>query len=136
MAPDPNIDLDALGRQLLSEVCVVETAIARLAVAVPPAVMDLFIERAIDQILVNFARSTRGPGAPMVHAALDRRLREGVRRRLEDLRGSAELKSFRPRKMDAAKCNRCGAEFFPEATGWTACADCLAAQIEVTLLGE
>ena len=91
MAPDPNIDLDALGRQLLSEVCIFETAIARLAVAVPSAMMDRFIERAIDQILVNFARSTTGPGAPMVHAALGRRLREGVRRRLEDLRGSAEL---------------------------------------------
>ena len=38
--------------------------------------------------------------------------------------------------MDAAKCDQCGAEFFPEATGWSACADCLAAQIELTLLQE
>jgi uncharacterized Zn finger protein (UPF0148 family) len=38
--------------------------------------------------------------------------------------------------MDAAKCDQCGVAFFPEATGWTACADCLAAEIELALLGE
>ena len=91
MAPDQHAALDALERQLLSEVSVLETAIAGWAVAMPPAVVELFIERAIDEILVDFARSTRGPGAPMVHAALGRCLREGVQRRLDDLRRSPEL---------------------------------------------
>ena len=39
-------------------------------------------------------------------------------------------------KMAVATCVRCGVAFFPEATGWTACADCLAAQIKLALLGE
>ena len=34
------------------------------------------------------------------------------------------------------KCDRCGAQFFPEGSAWTACADCLAAEVERTLLRE
>jgi hypothetical protein len=59
--------------------------------AIPPAVVDIFIERAIDEILVKFARSTTSPAAPIIHAALGRHLREGVQRRLDDLRRSPEL---------------------------------------------
>jgi hypothetical protein len=34
------------------------------------------------------------------------------------------------------KCDMCGAQFFPEGSGWSACADCLAAEVELTLLKE
>jgi hypothetical protein len=34
------------------------------------------------------------------------------------------------------KCDSCGAQFFPEGSGWSACADCLAAEVELTLLRE
>ena len=90
MAPQPHDVLTELGGELLREVYAFETAIARWAVAMPPAAVELFVERAIDEILVHFARSTRSPAAPMVHAALGRRLREGVQRRLEDLRRSPD----------------------------------------------
>jgi len=33
-------------------------------------------------------------------------------------------------------CDKCGAQFFPEGSGWSACADCLAAEIELSLLQE
>jgi hypothetical protein len=91
MAPRSHDALGALERQLRNEFCAFETAVARWALAMPPAVVEIFIERAIDEILVEFARSTTSPSAPMVHAALGRRLREGVQRRLEGLRGSSEL---------------------------------------------
>ncbi len=29
-----------------------------------------------------------------------------------------------------SSCAQCGAEFFPQDTGWTACADCLAGHLE------
>ena len=90
MPPHPHEALNALEGELLREFCAFETAIARWALAMPPAAVELFIERAIDEILVDFARSTRSPAAPMVHAALGRRLREGVQRRLEDLRRSPD----------------------------------------------
>ena len=77
--------------ELLTEFRKFENAVARSAVAMPLAVVELFIERAIDEILVAFARSTSSAAAPMVHAALGRRLREGVQRRLDDLRRSPEL---------------------------------------------
>jgi len=32
--------------------------------------------------------------------------------------------------MPPPSCVECGAEFFPEDTGWTACADCLTGQLE------
>jgi len=34
------------------------------------------------------------------------------------------------------KCDRCGAQFYPEESGWSACADCLAAEIELSLLQD
>ena len=33
-------------------------------------------------------------------------------------------------------CDKCGAQFFPEGSGWSACGDCLAAEIELSLLAE
>ena len=90
MASHQHDALSALEGELLTEFCTFETAVARSAVARPLAVVELFIERA-DEILVAFARSTSSPAAPMVHAALGRRLREGVQRRLDDLRRYPEL---------------------------------------------
>jgi hypothetical protein len=52
----------------------------------PPELVETFTEQAIDEVLVDFARSTRSPRAALVHIALGRRLREGVRRRLDELR--------------------------------------------------
>jgi hypothetical protein len=91
MASHQHDALSALEGELLTEFRTFETAVARSAVAMPLAVVELFIERAIDEILVAFARSTNSPAAPMVHAALGRRLREGVQWRLDDLRRSPEL---------------------------------------------
>jgi hypothetical protein len=34
------------------------------------------------------------------------------------------------------KCDKCGAQFFPEGSGWSACADCLAAEVELSLLQQ
>ena len=91
MAPRSYDPLLALEGQMRSEFCAFETAVARSALGMPPAVVDTFIERAIDEILVEFARSTTSPAAPMVHAALGRHLQEGVQRRLDELRRSPEL---------------------------------------------
>ena len=91
MASHQHDALSALESELLTELCAFETAIARSAVRMPLAVVELFVERAIDEILVAFARTTSSPAAPMVHAALGRRLREGVQRRLDYLRRSPEL---------------------------------------------
>jgi len=91
MASHQHDALSALEGELLTEFCTFETAVARSAVAMPLAVVELFIERAIDEILVAFARSTSSRAAPTVHAVLGRRLREGVQRRLDDLRRSPEL---------------------------------------------
>ncbi len=33
-------------------------------------------------------------------------------------------------------CPQCGLEFFPEGSGWSACGDCVAAEIELGLLRE
>ena len=53
---------------------------------------SIFIVRAIDEILVEFARSsTTSPAAPMVPAALGRHLIEGVQRRLDKLRRAETL---------------------------------------------
>ena len=91
MAPRSYDPLVALEGQMRSEFGAFETAVARWALAMPPAVVEIFVERAIDEILVEFARSTTSPAAPMVHAALGRHLREGVQRRLDELRRSPEL---------------------------------------------
>jgi hypothetical protein len=77
----------ALGAQLLEEFRRYECAIAALAAALPPQLVDTFTEHAIDELLVDYARSTRSPEAPKVHAALGRRLREGVKRMLNQLDG-------------------------------------------------
>jgi hypothetical protein len=74
---------------LLAEFRRFECAIAALAATLPPQVVDTFTEHAIDELLVDYARSTRRPEAPQVHAALGRRLREGVKRRLDQLDGDA-----------------------------------------------
>jgi hypothetical protein len=67
------------------QVGVLETAIARLAVAVPSAVMDLFIECAIDEILVESARSTTQEGLvlrwPMLMSCLRNKLIRSTRQR-------------------------------------------------------
>ena len=34
------------------------------------------------------------------------------------------------------KCDSCGAEFYPEQSGWSACGQCLAEKIEHSLLAE
>ena len=34
------------------------------------------------------------------------------------------------------ECDSCGAQFFPEGSAWSACADCLAAEVELSLLRE
>ena len=34
------------------------------------------------------------------------------------------------------KCIECGDEFYPTASGWDACGDCLASKIELALLRE
>ena len=91
MAPRSYNPLVPLEGQMRSEFGAFETAVARWALAMPPAVVDIFIERAIDEILVEFARSTTSPAAPIVHAALGRHLRERVQRRLDELRRSPEL---------------------------------------------
>ena len=33
-------------------------------------------------------------------------------------------------------CDKCGAQFYPEESGWSACGECLAAEIELSLLQE
>ena len=33
-------------------------------------------------------------------------------------------------------CDKCGAQFFPQGSGWSACGDCLSAEIEFSLLQE
>ena len=91
MAPRSHDPLVALECQMRSEFGAFETAVAKWALAMPPAAVEIFIERAIDEILVEFARSTSSPAAPIVHAALGRHLREGVQRRLDELRRSPEL---------------------------------------------
>ena len=77
--------LALMGMQLLDEFCAFENAVAAMAATMPPELVETFTERAIDEILVDFARSTRSPEAARVHIALGRRLREGVRRKLEEL---------------------------------------------------
>ena len=77
--------LALMGMQLLDEFRAFENAVAEMAATMPPELIDTFTERAIDEILVDFARSTRSPEAARVHIALGQRLREGVRRRLDEL---------------------------------------------------
>ena len=78
--------LALMGIQLLAEFRAFEDAIVAMAATMPPDHVEAFTELAIDEILVDFARSTRSPEAPRVHIALGRRLREGVRRRLDELK--------------------------------------------------
>ena len=78
--------LAMMGLQLLDEFRTFEHTVAAMAAAMPPDLVETFTERAIDEVLVDFARSTRSPQASLVHIALGRRLREGVRRRLDQLR--------------------------------------------------
>ena len=79
----------ALGAQLLEEFHRFECAIAAIAVALPPELVEPFTDHAIEELLVDYARSTCGPEAPRVHAALGRRLREGVKRKLDELQGES-----------------------------------------------
>ena len=74
--------LALLGMQLLEEFQDFEDAIVAMAAVMPAEEAEIFAEFAIDQVLVDFARSTRSPEAPKVHIALGRRLRAGVHRRL------------------------------------------------------
>jgi hypothetical protein len=75
----------SLELQLLEEFRAFEDAIAAMAAALPPNVVEDFAERAIDELLVDFARATRSPQAPKIHMALGKHLRAGVRRRLNEL---------------------------------------------------
>ena len=76
-----------MGMQLRDEFRAFEDAIVAMAVTLPPGLVEDFTEQAIDQVLVDFARSTCSPEAAQVHIALGRRLREGVRHKLDGLRG-------------------------------------------------
>jgi hypothetical protein len=78
--------LALMGLQLLDEFRTFEHTVAAMAATMAPELVEMFTERAIDEVLVDFARSTRSPQASLVHIALGRRLREGVRRRLDELR--------------------------------------------------
>ena len=78
--------LALMGMQLLEEFRAFEDAIVAMAATMSPEHVETFTELAIDEILVDFARSTRSPEAPRVHIALGRRMREGVRRRLDELK--------------------------------------------------
>ena len=78
--------LALMGMQLLDEFRAFEDAIVAMAATMPPGLVETFTERAIDEVLVDFARSTRSPESPQVHIALGRRLRDGVRRKLDELR--------------------------------------------------
>jgi len=78
-----NLGLEA---QLLEQFCTVEDDIAAIAMDMPSEIVDAFAEHAIEEILVVFAQHTRGPGAPGLYMALSAHLREGVQRRLDDLR--------------------------------------------------
>jgi hypothetical protein len=81
----------ALETQLLEQCCAFEDGIAALAAAMSPEVVEAFAEQAIEEILVDFAQRTSGPGAARVYMALGAHLREGVERRLEELRRSPDL---------------------------------------------
>ena len=74
--------LALLGMQLLGEFRAFEDAIVAMASGMPLEEAEVFVELAIDEVLVDFARSTRSPDAPKIHSALGRRLREGVHHRL------------------------------------------------------
>ena len=82
--------LALMGLQLLDEFRTFEHTVAAMAATMPADLVDTFTERAIDEVLVDFARSTRSPEASLVHIALGRRLREGVRRRLDELTRDSE----------------------------------------------
>ena len=84
--PDrPDQQLALMGMQLLDEFRAFENAVVAMAATMLPGLVETFTERAIDEVLVDFARSTRSPAAARVHIALGRRLREGVRRKLDRL---------------------------------------------------
>ena len=72
--------------QLLEQCCALEHDIAAIAMDMPSEIVEAFAENAIEEILVVFAQHTRGPGAPGLYMALSAHLREGVQRRLDDLR--------------------------------------------------
>ena len=78
-----NVSLEA---QLLEQCCTFEDDIAALALSMPSEIVDAVAEHAIEEVLVVFAQHTRGPGAPGLYMAVSAHLREGVRRRLDDLR--------------------------------------------------
>ena len=78
-----NLGLEA---QLLEQLCTVEDDIAAIALDMPSEIVDAFAEHAIEEILIVFAQHTHGPGAPGLYMALSAHLREGVQRRLDDLR--------------------------------------------------
>jgi hypothetical protein len=78
-----NLGLEA---QLLEQLCTVEDDIVATAMGMPSEIVDAFAEHAIEEILVVFAQHTHGAGAPGLYMALSAHLREGVQRRLDDLR--------------------------------------------------
>jgi hypothetical protein len=78
-----NLSLEA---QLLEQCSTFEDGIAARATAMPSDMAEAFAEHAIEELLVVFAQHTRGPGAAKFYMALSAHLREGVRRRLDDLR--------------------------------------------------
>jgi hypothetical protein len=75
----------SLEAQLLEQCSTVEDGIAAVAMTVPSEIMEAFAEHAIEEVLVVFAQHTRGPGAAKLYMALSAHLRDGVRRRLDEL---------------------------------------------------
>ena len=63
-----------------------EDAIVSTAATLPPEHVETFTEFAIDQVLVDFARNTRGQDASRIHMAIGRHLRREVDRKLAELR--------------------------------------------------
>jgi hypothetical protein len=83
---------EALTYALLEQCGAFEDSIAALAVAMPTEIAEAFTERAIEEILVDFAQRTRGqPAAVSVYMSLGAHLRDGIQRRLDDLRRSPGL---------------------------------------------
>jgi hypothetical protein len=76
----------SLEAQLLDQCSVFEEGIAALAVAMPCEIVEAFADHAIEEVLIVFAQHTRGPGAAKLYMALSAHLRDGVRRRLAELR--------------------------------------------------
>src|SRR3954465_15629511 len=76
----------SLEAQLLEQCWAFADGIAAHAISMPSETVEAVAEHAIEEVLVVFAQHTRGPGAARFYTALSAHLREGVRRRLDDLR--------------------------------------------------